>query len=297
MGIEGALREQSGVISRTQAIAAGVSSDQIDRRLRSGRWQRLYPGVYRAMDRALTTRARIHAALLWAGDEATLSGVAAAWWHELWERAPTKIEVTVPRNRSLRPRRSVRLRRRELDWLDRTHVDGLWVTGRPLAALEAAVALDTDGPAMLDRALQRRVSFADVLAAHSRNLGRRGSEAAGRLLRSSADLAASEAERLLGRLLRAAGVRGWVRGYWLAGYQLDFAFPQFRIAIEVDGWAWHVDLDRFRGDRRRQNALELAGWTVLRFTWHDLTDRPEEVIGEVTKAVRVLPDLVGRPTA
>ena len=36
-------------------------------------------------------------------------------------------------------------------------------------------------------------------------------------------------------------------------------------AIEVDGMAHHVDVDRFRRDRRRQNALVALGWTVLRF--------------------------------
>jgi very-short-patch-repair endonuclease len=49
----------------------------------------------------------------------------------------------------------------------------------------------------------------------------------------------------------------------------------------VDGWAWHVDVERFGRDRRKQNALEVAGWTVLRFTWHDLTQRPEAVIAEI----------------
>lgn len=45
------------------------------------------------------------------------------------------------------------------------------------------------------------------------------------------------------------------------------------LAIEVDGWAWHSDVDRFAHDRRRRNALMLAGWTVSRFTWQDLTAR------------------------
>ena len=47
---------------------------------------------------------------------------------------------------------------------------------------------------------------------------------------------------------------------------LDLAFPDVLLAIEIDGWAWHTDPDRFRDDRRRQNALVTAGWMVLRFT-------------------------------
>ena len=53
------------------------------------------------------------------------------------------------------------------------------------------------------------------------------------------------------------------------------------MAIEVDGWAWHVDADRFRNDRRKQNALVRARWDPLRFTWHDLDGRPESVFAEI----------------
>ena len=63
------------------------------------------------------------------------------------------------------------------------------------------------------------------------------------------------------------------------------AAPARRIAIEVDGWAWHVDVERFQADRRRQNALVNAGWTVLRFTWHDLTADPERVIAQIRAAL------------
>jgi very-short-patch-repair endonuclease len=56
-------------------------------------------------------------------------------------------------------------------------------------------------------------------------------------------------------------------------------------AVEVDGWAWHVDADRFRNDRRKGNALVRAGWVVLRFTWHDLTTRPAECIAEIRAAL------------
>jgi very-short-patch-repair endonuclease len=53
------------------------------------------------------------------------------------------------------------------------------------------------------------------------------------------------------------------------------AFPEARVAVEVDGRAWHSAGDRFQHDRSRQNALVAAGWTVLRFTWADLTQRPD----------------------
>ncbi len=81
---------------------------------------------------------------------------------------------------------------------------------------------------------------------------------------------------------------GWPTIWWCCPdeYWIDVAFEARRLAVEVDGWAWHCDVDRFAHDRRRQNALVLAGWTVLRFTWHDLMSRPKEVVAEIRAALR-----------
>lgn len=50
-------------------------------------------------------------------------------------------------------------------------------------------------------------------------------------------------------------------------FQLDIAIVARRIAVEVDGWAWHgMHKGDFTRDRERQNLLTLHGWRVLRFT-------------------------------
>lgn len=49
-------------------------------------------------------------------------------------------------------------------------------------------------------------------------------------------------------------------------YRLDFAIPQLRIAVEVDGFAYHADRHVFDSDKVRQNELVAGGWQVLRFT-------------------------------
>jgi very-short-patch-repair endonuclease len=82
-------------------------------------------------------------------------------------------------------------------------------------------------------------------------------------------------------LLRAEGFTGWARAIPFGPHEIDVAFPDVKVAIEVDGWAWHVDVDRFRTDRRKQNAPVAAGWTVLRFTWLDLQKRPTAVVAEI----------------
>jgi very-short-patch-repair endonuclease len=117
-------------------------------------------------------------------------------------------------------------------------------------------------------------------------MGRRGASAAGHLLRAAADRADSAAERLLVRILRDGGVTGWVLGHPFGPWRIDLAFPERKVAVEVDGWAWHVDPDRFRADRRKQNALVRAGWDPLRFTWHDLDQRPSAVLTEIRATVQ-----------
>lgn len=157
---------------------------------------------------------------------------------------------------------------------------------KPLAALASAVALP-DGSTFLDRALQRHVRFPALYRAFCRNMGQEGSSEAGRLIAAAADRADSAAERLLVTILREAGVTGWVLGHPFGPYRIDLAFPAVMVAVEVDGWAWHVDPERFRADRRKGNALVRGRWDLLRFTWHDLDGRPAESVGEITETLAI----------
>ncbi len=216
-----------------------------------------------------------------------MSGPAAAWWHGMLPSAPDRVELTVERGCGLRGRAGVRLRRRDLDRRDVACVDGLALTARPLTVLETAAAV-VDGSAFLDRALQRHVDFPAVYAAYCRNLGAyRGARIAD-LLVAAADRADSAAERLVIRLLRRAGITGWQVGVPFGPWTIDVAFPEAKVAVEVDGWAWHVDVDRFRADRHKGNALTRAGWTLLRFTWHDLVNRPGYVVAEIRAALGMI---------
>jgi very-short-patch-repair endonuclease len=50
-------------------------------------------------------------------------------------------------------------------------------------------------------------------------------------------------------------------------YRIDIAFPETRLAVEVDGWSFHgKHKGDFTRDRERQNLLTLNGWRILRFT-------------------------------
>jgi very-short-patch-repair endonuclease len=248
------------------------------------------PRVYLVGRREPDQRAGTRAAVAWAGSDAVASGLTAAWWWGLRDWAPGAAEVTVPRARSPRCPPGVVVRRRNLDPADLVVLRGLPVTALPLNVLDAAAALGSDsGRPLVDRALQHRVSFAELHAAYCRSSGRHGSPWLGQVLRQAADGACSDAERVLHWLLRDARIDGWVANHLVAlsgiEYWIDVAFVGRRLAIEVDGWAWHSDIDRFARDRRRQNTLVLAGWTVLRFTWHDLMSRRQAIIAEIRVAL------------
>jgi very-short-patch-repair endonuclease len=279
------LCRQGGVVTLRQAVELGLSRATVQRRAREGTWRRLHPGVYLVGGHRLTDEVRVRSAWLWAGEEAAICGPAAAFWHGWLGRAPARIGMTVPSRCHPRCPCGIAVVRRDLERVDLTVVRGVSVTAAPFTALETAAVLP-DGSTFLDRALQRHVRFPAVYRAYCRNMGRKGSSAAGRLLVAAADRADSAAERLLVRLLREAGITGWVLGHPFGPWRIDVAFPRKRVAVEVDGWAWHVDAERFRADRRKQNALVKAGWDPLRFTWHDLDGRPDEVVTEIDATLR-----------
>jgi very-short-patch-repair endonuclease len=99
----------------------------------------------------------------------------------------------------------------------------------------------------------------------------------------------SQAEQRLIRLLSNAAIVGWLANLRVrigrTNVVVDVAFPAAMLAVEVDGRAWHSDARTFVADRRRQNLLVNAGWTVLRYTWADLTDRPGSVLAEIRSAL------------
>ncbi len=280
MRLQDVIADQAGVITLAQAVAGGMSAATVHRRARTGEWTRLHPRVYLVGGHRLTDEARVRAAWLWAGEGAIVTGAAAAYWHRMIDRAPEIVEVTVPRARKLRPQPGVRLLRRDLAFPDLVGIRGIWLAAAPFAALETAVTVP-DGSTFLDRALQRHVRFPAFYRAFCRNIGRHGSSEAGRLIIAAADRADSAAERLLVKLLREAGITGWVLGHPFGRYRIDLAFPEAKVAVEVDGWAWHVDAERFRNDRRKGNAIAREKWDLLRFTWHDLDGRPSETVKEI----------------
>jgi len=63
----GLAMRQRDIVSRKQALQAGMTAGMIKYRVRSGRWRQVHPGVYATFSGELDRRSRIWAALLYAG--------------------------------------------------------------------------------------------------------------------------------------------------------------------------------------------------------------------------------------
>lgn len=290
------IASRNGVITRSQAKQCGMSDDQIARKIASGEWVRRAPGVYFVTAWPWTAAARVRIAAEWIRPVGALIGISAAWWLGLGVANPHPIVVALPPGDSRRAPSGLSVVHRDLRGGRMLHRD-LWVTTKALTVLDAAVALGREGQAFLDRALQQKVVSLDELrATQSRHLGRRGSRAAHELLVQAADRAASKAERMVIALLKDAGITGWAVNLAVTlsdGREaiIDIAFVGAKFALEIDGWAFHSDPERFIDRRARTRALVADGWVVAEVAWRDLVQRPEKVIDEIrrTLALRCAP--------
>jgi very-short-patch-repair endonuclease len=58
----------------------------------------------------------------------------------------------------------------------------------------------------------------------------------------------------------------------IEGKEVDSAWPDRRLIVELDGWEFHRTRAAFEDDRRTDRRLKATGWTVVRLTWRDLDD-------------------------
>jgi very-short-patch-repair endonuclease len=167
-------------------------------------------------------------------------------------------------------------------------IDGLPVTTRKTTVRDL---LRTESRSvarsLLDRAVQqRRLEPDDLRRAVLDQPGRAGNTQLRSLIGDIEPGADAESERRLHRRLRAAKIGGWQAQYRVrltsGVVYLDLAFPEHRVAIEVDGRRYHdARSEAFESDRRKQNELQLRGWLVLRFTWAALRDDPDGVVAMI----------------
>jgi len=289
--IAGVAGVQYGVVTHEQLLRCGLGRGAIAHRLSRGRLHRLHRGVYLVGHRAAPPLARQLAAVLACGEGAALSHRSAA---ELWELLPgggagAAVDVTVcARNGGRRP--GIRVHRsRRLDSRDLTERERIPVTAPARTLLDLAETADTrELERAFDEARVRKlVRSNDLRALLARSPGRHGALALEGMLRRQEGpaLTRSEAEERMLALLRRAQLPSPEINVAVGRYEVDLLWRAERLAIEVDGYAFHSTPSAFERDRRRDADLQAIGLRVMRVTWRQITEEPEALIARVARAM------------
>jgi len=284
---------QHEVVSRGQLTRLGLSRDAVTHRLRSGRLHRVHHGIFAAGRPGLTVRGRQLAAVMAYGPKAVLSHRSAGALWELLTTSQGLVDVTVP-GTSRRPQKQIRIHRaRELADEDLAVVDGIPVTSVARTLLDLAGVLNAGE--LVKAVEQAERSGRLDLAALGRLLGRSSRHPGARKLRRIlADYAEpmpvrSELERRFLELVLGAGLPRPRVNTKVAGLEVDFFWPQWRLVVELDGRAYHSDPRSFERDRVRDARLQRHRCRVLRVTHKRMTGSAREVLADI-RALAALAD-------
>ncbi|MFT3712338.1 MAG: DUF559 domain-containing protein [Archangium sp.] len=288
MGVLALAARQHGVISRAQVLEH-LTDEQLWHRVRTGRWQRVYPKVFRIKGSSETWEQSLRALSLWLVKDFLFSHSCAAALHGF--RNFQDESLVVSRLRHTRCVEGVRLiHSKAFHKKDIASARGFRVTSVPRTLVDLAGELDAHTlRATADEALSRRWMTLDALEAAIQRAGSAPAVAALRsllsLYRGGDGPTESELEVRVRELIESRGLppvvlqkRVRVHGRFR---RLDFLFADFKVVVEADGYAYHSDLAAFERDRKRINELNARGYTVLQWTWRSIHERPDELIAEL----------------
>ena len=294
--VEQCLADGGGVATRGELLAV-VTRHVLARHVAAGELLRLHPQVFVDARRVEDAGTRRAAALRYCGARAALSHTTglAAWGLDVPES--DALHLVVPADTRRAHGEGLRVHR----WPAAEQWRGLVVTRRGLPVVQLERCL-VDAWPLLPAGPQRRAPAITAVSSR-RTTPARLLEALGAVpkLRDRAEL-----RRLLDRL--AAGCRSelelWgfervFRGRAFAdvvrqhrvqvgdhAVYLDVAFPDVKVAVELDGAAWHGSREQRERDIRRDAALAALGWVVLRFSHRRLHNEPDVVRREVLTVLR-----------
>lgn len=292
---------QYGVVSRQQLLLRGIPARTITFEIAASRLFPVFPGVYVVGRPQLSREGALKAALLASGEGAVLSArTAAAIWGFLDHRGPIEL---VRDRRGGRQRARIRVdgegwwphlvihRTRELPSADVTTNRGLTLTLPARTLRDCAACLpeqrfrwafmEADRLGLLnDDELSRCAGFGQ---------GRKRSalfrELVERRIPGIAE-ARSLLEAIVLDLVRRGDIPRPEVNRKTPAYRPDFRWPTSGLLVETGGYEFHRGREAFENDALRANRLRADGWTVLRFTWRMLTERPDEVAAMICDAHR-----------
>jgi hypothetical protein len=285
--------EQHGLLTRRQCLAAGLSASQVEGLIGSeGRWQRVFPAVYAVVTGKLDGTQRAHAALLFVGDDAVLSGVASLWLRGLrYLPRNSASDVLIPSTLRRAGHHRIRVHRTSKMPTVET-IDGVRHADLARAALDAvrwSATTERDAVATLADAVQRGgcqvQDLQRALREGPRDHNRRA--AAALLLLGRGARSAPEADLM--RLVDASAILPpalWNTLVVIDGRRLypDASWPLVKLAAEVDSTEHHGFGDSAELTTQRRNLLVGAGWVVLVFSPRRIREDPAAVLAELERA-------------
>jgi very-short-patch-repair endonuclease len=305
---------QHGVIARWQVLSwAGEDEGRrrrlarhLERRLAASRLHIVHRGVYAVGHRRLTQHGRFMAAVLAAGPGAVLShSSAAALWSLLPPRS-TAIEVS--RRTAARRRSRIEIHATPIPRDERSVVGGIPVTSaaRTILDLAGCASGRRRPPTRVSRhEVERAVNQMEVLGLRDtlgvpellRRYPRRPGSALLRNLladpeRASGVTATDLEDVFLGLVGRSRLPPPRINADLALGGRFirpDFMWPDRRLIVETDGRGAHGPWRAVERDHERDRLLLAGGWRVMRVTWRQLHDTPQDVARDLRRALTEKP--------
>jgi Transcriptional regulator, AbiEi antitoxin len=275
-----------GVVTRTALLEAGLTDEHIRHRLSAGSLHREHPGVYRVGHRAPSPDATYTAAVLAGGTSAALAGHAAAWRFGLVGGPAPRPEIATGAVR--RRIEGVVCRRGASDPRDRMTWRGLQTVTPPRALVEVAAELDLDALARAchEAGVRFRTTPRHVADALSRWPAAPGGRRLRAVIGGDTKVTLSRLERGFIALLRREGLPLPVTNRAASGRRVDCRWPELRLTVELDSYAFHNSRYAWERDRRREREAYARGDDLRRYTWSDVMEAPAAMLRELHALVR-----------
>jgi hypothetical protein len=282
---------QHGNVTHAQLMANGLSPREIEERCERGWLVRRHTGVFAVGHVPRTRESRWLAAVLALGDGAVLSHVAAA---VLWRllRGTAIIEVTVPTTAGHQRRDGIVVHRQRLPANHVTVLDGIPVTTpiRTLLDLAAVLPLNALAKCFEQAQVKLQIPPAPLAAEVISRPRHRGNAKLRRILEGAVDPAdvRSVLELRFLRLCAAYGIPRPEVNLRIGPWTPDFLWPEQRVIVETDGYEFHRTAAAKRRDAAKDEFFRGEGFTVIRLTWADVTERPAQAAARILAATSVV---------
>jgi hypothetical protein len=287
-------RWQAGLVTRGQALRAGLTSNAITSKVVHARWTQVHRGVYATFTGPITRDAQLWAAVLYAGPGARLSHETAAEIIRLADRESPLIHVAIPVSRRVRPPQGMTIHlssRGNAGWrFARGIPPHTFAEETVIDLVHAATSLD-DVIACVTAAFARDLTSDERLRREAATRKRlRWRADLSEIIPTAADGAHSILEYRYDRdVERAHGLppaRKQVAFTTSDGRRgrRDRHYEEYGLIIELDGNRYHPT-ERRHLDQARDNDAIATGGSTLRYGWDDVTRRPCATAAQVHAAL------------